>query len=383
MDEEAMRKSHIAFIVESAYGHIIPTLAVASELIRRGHRVSYAVKDSLSRGIANIGVECVVYKPLENKLRFQDVVTEQTRTASHDLQKKKWLEIWKELDEEEISDTMSQLETLYRRDRPSLIVYDLRNLAGRKLAARWGVPAIEHSPLLINNNETNSFEDPYDTELVLVSLPRFFQKNSEALDERFHFIGFSPLGRAQYFQPWVNRHPTTDSILVNASTGGVPQVEFLRTAVDAFSDLPMRLVLSLGPMVDQDSLGTLPNNVVFNRVSSNLDILPNCSLFVGLGGQGSVLEALYCGVPTLIAPPSADSPLDDVALRVQELHIGDRLEPSTLAALSLRQAAESLMQNTAVLQHARSARQLMLQDDAPTAGADLIEARLAVRSSPF
>jgi hypothetical protein len=37
-----MAPQHIAFVLEQAYGHVMPTLGIALELIRRGHRVSYA-----------------------------------------------------------------------------------------------------------------------------------------------------------------------------------------------------------------------------------------------------------------------------------------------------------------------------------------------------
>jgi UDP:flavonoid glycosyltransferase YjiC (YdhE family) len=35
-------RQHIAFVSIPSIGHVYPTLAVAAELVRRGHRVTYA-----------------------------------------------------------------------------------------------------------------------------------------------------------------------------------------------------------------------------------------------------------------------------------------------------------------------------------------------------
>lgn len=47
---------HIAMIGTTAPSHIYPSLAVIAELVRRGHRVTYAVGDSLRHVVEPAGV---------------------------------------------------------------------------------------------------------------------------------------------------------------------------------------------------------------------------------------------------------------------------------------------------------------------------------------
>ena len=59
-----MKQKHVAFIVESVYGHLVPTLGIAAELLRIGYRVSYAVKKQFEPRILDIGAEAMIYQPL-------------------------------------------------------------------------------------------------------------------------------------------------------------------------------------------------------------------------------------------------------------------------------------------------------------------------------
>lgn len=46
---------HIAFICLPAAGHVNPTLPVVSELVRRGHRVTYATAEKYAKSVESAG----------------------------------------------------------------------------------------------------------------------------------------------------------------------------------------------------------------------------------------------------------------------------------------------------------------------------------------
>ena len=341
-----MKQKHVAFIVEPVYGHLVPTLGIASELLRIGYRVSYAIKEQFETRIHAIGAEALIYQPLENKVKmFHEVRRKGTyywgkETIDRDedltnLGKKMW--------DEEVQDTFSKLESLYKHDRPDVILYDCMNPAGRRLADALGVAAIEHSPLLITKD--NPFWS-YDERLVLVSIPRFFQRNAEELDDRFQFVGFIQNDRKKFFAPWKSQFPGRKTVLVSATTGLLPQIEFLRAAIAAFSDSAYQIVLSIGDQTSPSLLAPLPVNCEVNRCSANLEILETASLFVGQAGTGSVLEALYCAVPQLLVPPPFPA-FDDNAIRIAELGLGTRLQESEATVENLKKAAEGLLQDDA------------------------------------
>ena len=58
----AVRK-HIAFCLDLAYGHIYPSLGIASELVRREYEVSYAVPDSFAAKIRESGANPRRFEP--------------------------------------------------------------------------------------------------------------------------------------------------------------------------------------------------------------------------------------------------------------------------------------------------------------------------------
>ena len=62
-----MAPKHIAFVLEHAYGHLMPTLGIAMELIRRGHRVSYATTADFAPIVTRIGARAFILTPLQTR----------------------------------------------------------------------------------------------------------------------------------------------------------------------------------------------------------------------------------------------------------------------------------------------------------------------------
>ena len=362
-----MRSRHVAFVVESVYGHLVPTLGMAAELLRRGHRVSYAVRPIFERKIRQFGAEAVVYRPLENKLKVFEVMK-----CDPSLDAKALEALWSEVRQEEMNDTHAQLKILYGRDKPDLIVYDITNPAGRMLAKTLDVLSAEHSPLLVEKNLPGW---SYDDSLVLVSIPRFFQPHPEEFDERFQFIGFIQDGRKAFFDPWPTALKDKRGILAYATTGLLPQVEFLRSVLAVFGNSSWRLILTIGDDTNVESLGPLPDNCSLNRTSANLEILETADLVIGQAGTGSTLEALYCGVPLVLVPP----PLrvyEDCANRVTELGLGICIRQSDFTVERLKEGALSLLRDEKMQARLKTISKVMQQDGSPLA-ADLLEKRIA------
>jgi len=359
-----MRQRHIAFLLEQAYGHIIPTLGIALELIRRGHRVSYAVTHDFARPIRSIGAQAVVFKPLVTRPKLLPQVY-------HDRN------VVEKLRREKTEDSLAQLEVLFHDDRPDLVIQDdCEDFAGRSLASKWGIPQIRFFPAAIQPEWEDSFAND---QLVLISVPRFFQSHPERFAKRYKFIGFIPEGRKQFFEPWKVIDQDRKTILVSVTTGYLPQIEFCKLAVSAFRDQCWNIVLSIGGTLDRvseiapTSLADLPQNIQLNRFSSNFEILEHACLFVGQGGQGSTLEALYCGVPALLS--SVESSPDEMIVvdRVVELGLGAKLATTELSAESLRNAAASLLRDGDTLSRVREVQKSMREERGAVVAANLIE----------
>jgi UDP:flavonoid glycosyltransferase YjiC (YdhE family) len=371
-----MSRKHIAVIVESSYGHFVSVVGIVTSLTRLGYRVSCAVSEHFAAGVRAIGAEPVIYKPSMSKMHFFAEMLRPDGSYAG-FQSDPRYERWRRCYEEEIRDNRTQLGSLYRSAPPEAVIYDVMTAGfAKELANGWGARILEHSPLMISVD----FIQRYDDQLILVSMPKSFQPDADRLDRRFQFIGFSPLGRRSFFHAWKPSVRDDKVILVSSTTGLLPQVDFFNKVIQAFADRPVRVVLSIGNHLDPSNLSNVPKNFEVNQTASNLEILERASVFIGQGGQGSVLETMYCGVPAIIIPPAVepDNPFEPVARRVTELRVGMNLSRHASAA-ELRAAVDYLVHDNHEMKCRLTETRTVMREQAQSAAdraASLIDAHL-------
>ena len=381
-----MRQKHIAFCLAEAYGHIVPTLGIALELQSRGHHVSYAVTKDFEIPLTRIGVQPVILDFLDTRSHICRFA--QKENGTYDFSSNPQLDaLIERLKCARTADSLSKLERAYEEHRPDIIIHDdCFDTAGRDLASKWGIPKIRHWPMLWSNDWYNWFNS--DSQII-ISLPKFLIDESAMYDDRFHFVGFVPEGRKEFFEPWTTELHDEPTIVVSSTTGLLPQVEFCKLMIDAFGNQPWRIVLSAGgkhdPLTEvrSESFKTLPDNFRFNHASSTFEIMKGASLFVGQGQQGSPLEALYCGVPILTIPTS---PVwyDTLGRRLEHLGVGSRLALSgdvVKDAQAIRLAAKFVMHDPEIRRHVRLAQGRMHQDTGAKTAADLICSHLETENA--
>jgi UDP:flavonoid glycosyltransferase YjiC (YdhE family) len=375
-----MRPKHIAFCLEAAYGHIIPTLGTALELIRRGHRVSYAVPPSFGDAVHRAGAKAMVFTPLNTRSTICTRALKADGRLRLWSDEPEWANLWCELRRERTADSLSKLECVYNEDRPDAIAHDDNlDIAGRSFALKFEIPRIRVLPTFAGYE--NNLEVFSDDQFILVVIPRFFFRTLDGFDRRFKFIGYTPEGARSFFSSWPSRNTDLPIIQVCPTTGLMPQLEFCRLVISAFSDEPWHIVLSIGndldsaSRIDPSRFANLPANFEVNRLSSNLDILEHASLFVGQGGQRSTLDAIYSGVPSLLVPPSDAH--DAIARRTAELGFGRRLSISEASPENLRKFSTLLLNDRATRAKIAQARHVMAEEGGAEQAADAIEQYLS------
>lgn len=145
--------------------------------------------------------------------------------------------------------------------------------------------------------------------------------------------------------PWDWLDPERPLVYVSFGSQIYYQPELFRRVLDAIVDQPVQLVASAS---DLDP-GPLPPNALFRPYVPQLALLRRTSLLVTHGGANSVMEAIACNVPILIAPLCNDQfhqvhfiqragigrALDETALASQiSALIGDAPERERMAAVS-------------------------------------------------
>jgi UDP:flavonoid glycosyltransferase YjiC (YdhE family) len=119
--------------------------------------------------------------------------------------------------------------------------------------------------------------------------------------------------------------PDEPTILVSLSTYAYSGLgATMQRVLDACADLPAKVVVTTGPVVDPAEL-TLPANAEAHRWIPHAELMPRVSLVVGHGGHSTTMLALAHDLPMLILPmhPLVDQPM--VGTAVERAGAGRRM----------------------------------------------------------
>jgi MGT family glycosyltransferase len=184
--------------------------------------------------------------------------------------------------------------------------------------------------------------DPFITAemLNIVTLPRSFQPDADALDERYVFVGPSISPRSDASEFPLDRLAVNPTLYVSLGTIFNANPEFFDTCFDAFGEGDWQVVLSVGTRMDPSTLVRIPDNFLVRSHVPQLEVLEHTGVFVTHGGMNSVMEAIYYGVPMVVVPQQPEQAM--TAARVAELELGVALEPGQATAGALRDAVNTI-----------------------------------------
>lgn len=144
-------------------------------------------------------------------------------------------------------------------------------------------------------------------------------------------------------------------------------------------DLPINVIVTVGPHLDPAELGPQPANVYIERYIAQDLILPHCTLIVSHGGSGSVSGALLHGRPSVLIPMGADQPLN--AARCQQLGMARVLDPIGATPDSVQAAVADVLADPGYRRTAERLRDEFVSLPGPTHAVRLLE-RLAGEKRP-
>ncbi|GAA4421146.1 macrolide family glycosyltransferase [Actinokineospora soli] len=389
---------HFLFMCHPDHGHVIPNLAMVAELAGRGHRVTYLTAASMAGIAADAGATAITYESRYRDADFLKVAEDPGYLM--DL----------------LLDESAAMLEVALPDRPDVVVYDTSILfAGRVLARKLGVPAVQVIPVFASNEHFSYLNAMYNPDkpaserpaemppwvmttmrrigelcarhgveaappelwfevppLSLVTLPREFQYAGETFDERFAFVG-PCVGDRGFLGAW--EPPSSGLPVVLVSLGAVfnEHEDFFRTCVEAFRGRPWHAVMTVAEGLDPAELGPLPSNVEVHRWVPHVAVLEHAALCVTHGGMGTAMEALRAATPLVCVPTSAlDRP---TARRIVELGLGTSIDPAELTAESLVAAIESVMGDGAVGERCAGMAKAIAESGGAARAADEIERR--------
>jgi hypothetical protein len=237
--------------------------------------------------------------------------------------------------------------------QPQLLVCDQAELAGPIAAARNDVP-----------NATHAFGHLLPSQRVA--------RAGEAVAELWRAQGLEPRPFAgTYDHLYIDIYPPS---LQTDDTGHIEDIQLLRpaliardgspdplvyvtfgtvwnedlalfsTVVKGARELPVRVVVTLGPGHNPGELGEQPANVRVAEFIPQEQLLPECAAVVSHAGSGTFLAALAAGVPQLLVPGAADQFLNaEAAVRGGVALV---LWPGEVSVASVRDALKSVLADT-------------------------------------
>ena len=308
----------ILIAVPPLAGHLNPATALAAELARRGHEVSWVGSEAVLRPV--LGPAAVVH-PTGSRILREQSGHGAAAIAS----------LWQRFLVPYTKFTLPAVQKAVDAARPDLVLADQQMFAGGLVAHRAGLP---WASLMTTAMElSRPFRDLPAVEAELAGHLDTVRRQARVggdVDPRFSpylalalttpaLSGPPPAGLPSppaYVGPLLGARPpvpgfvlpATDRPLVLISTGTLADdlaTDFHRRAAAAAERLGVHAIL----VAPEGSVPAGPAVTVAPRVPL-LDLLPRLAAVVTHGGLNTVTEALGHGVPLVVAPIRHDQPLN-------------------------------------------------------------------------
>jgi UDP:flavonoid glycosyltransferase YjiC (YdhE family) len=197
--------------------------------------------------------------------------------------------------------------------------------------------------------------------------------------DRPHIPAIQPLrpgafatGEEEPLPNWVTE-PSSDP-LVYVTLGTVfSNNDVLATVIDALRELPVRVVVTVGPRGEPEALGTQPDNVHIAHYIPQTQLLQHCSLVVSHAGSGTLLAALAAELPQVCLPQAADQFFNAAACA--RAGTGIALPPDALSAEAVSDAVGKLLTDATYRDAASRVSREIAAMPSPADVADTLHAR--------
>jgi len=176
----------------------------------------------------------------------------------------------------------------------------------------------------------------------------------------------------------VDEHVPGDGKVVYLSLGslGCMDLGLMQRLIDALAKTEHRVIVSMGPLKDQMTLGP---NMYGDQFLPQPSILPQCDLLITHGGNNTMCEGFHFGLPMIGLPLFWDQ--YDNAQRLDETGFGIRLATYDWTDDELIGAVDRLLADEVLAARMRGIAAGVQADPGRVKGADLIE-QVALTGEP-
>jgi len=303
---------------------------------------------------------------------------------------------------------LGDITPFLEKNKPNLILYDSLAFAGRILAQRWKIPAVQTSPvyafdksdfegqlkhaglreiavehvrnvrLFLQRYDVTSSNYLADKEKLNIYLfPSVLQPNRSAFDDRCFFAGRCAAERksAGHWQENTDGRPVA---LISMSTllsswGRQAEIpEYYRMCIDTLPGLGWHVVLAIGENCKAGSLMPLPAHCEIIQHTSYLKALSHAKLLVFMSGTVSTAEAAYYGVPMIVMSEGV-SEYEWQADHLAEVGIGIHIRKADTNPKGIRTAAIQLLEDEVMRRRVKEIQRAVSREPGADDAANRIE----------
>ena len=409
---------HFAVLSSTGTGHLNPLIALAQELIGRGHRITFCEKPKIADRIQRAGLEFVPLpadrNPMPAKPKPHRCRLLSDYAGLRFNLKRVGCEIESYLRELPVALAQAGVEALIVDEialsgptvaeqlrLPYLVISTSvpRNTGWKAFSWCAGYKYVEsplswlqsvlleqsalhvHGPLrrtldrhrqLAGLQPIRRLQPTYPPLAQITQLPEYLDLPNVSLPSWFSYTGpfISQESRPTVHFPW---HHLDGRPIVYASLGTTrnAQARIFRLIAEACLDLDVQLIISLGGRFDAAAFANLPGRPVVVDFAPQLELLKLATLVITHGGSNTVLEALMEGKPMIAIPIAYDQPA--VAARVVRAGAGIALPVMRLSARRIRAAILAILQDPAYRDAALKSRRALRSQDGAAQAARIIE----------
>ena len=361
--------ARVLFINGGSEGHINPTIGVVQELVSRGEEVVYFCIEAFRERIENTGATVRTF----DDQKFIQAFLSGGRTYL--MERINGLLLTADV---VIPSVLEQIEG----ESFDYMIHDSMFGCGHLLARILDIPSIssctsfaqikasfesmlEKVSAAIPSEELNAIKDRYDSltasvkkkygvelhspyevfcnpaPLTIVYTVKEIQPDGDAFDHSYRFVGPSIASRAAQDSFDFTAIEGKSVIYISLGTVFNQAVDFYKQCFESFGGTEHTVVMSVGSRTSIHELGEIPGNFIVEHYVPQMNVLSHARLFITHGGMNSAHEGLYCGVPLIVIPQSADQPV--VATQVSRVGAGLALQMQGLTVAGLREAADQVL----------------------------------------
>lgn len=340
------------------YGHLYPMLPLARAAVRAGHDVVLATGPDLAPHLAGRGFQTWAVGPslAESWARRNDAGSE-----LGPIPPERHLELdFAVLFGDSAAKRAADLAPRAERWRPDIVIHEPAEFAGPIVAHRAGAWCATHG---LGLNPPADFRTVAEPAMVDVFTPWGVPDlASEVFAGPLLDIGpagLSPGGdraftRSVPLRPdpgdvvptdrlpaSLDALPAGDTVYLTLGTVFHEVPDVFHACLAGLRELPVNVVVTVGPDVDPARLGPQPPTVVIEPYIPQALLLPRCRLVISHAGSGTMLGAFANGLPQLMLPQAADQFFNAAAAEAAGAAV--TLPPGTVTPDAIHTAARRLL----------------------------------------